>query len=119
MKSFEAYLGKILSYFEKQSRLSVILVGLLIIIFVGVIDYLTGYEIELAIFYLIPIAFVTWFAGKGSGALISIISTIIIFLAHMFAGKVFSHPLIGFWNTLATLGVFLIIVLSLSSLKNA
>jgi uncharacterized membrane protein YcaP (DUF421 family) len=82
-------------------------------------DYLTGYEIELAIFYLILIAFVTWFAGKRSGALISVISTIIIFIADLFAGKVFSHSLIGFWNTLATLGIFLIIVLLLSSLNNA
>lgn len=119
MRSFEAYLEKILSYFEKQSRLSVSLVGLIIIVFVGVIDYLTGYEIQLAIFYLITIAFVTWFAGKRSGALVSIVSTIIIFLADLFAGKVFSHPLIGFWNTLTTLGVFLVIVFSLSSLKNA
>jgi diguanylate cyclase (GGDEF)-like protein len=119
MKSFAAYFEKILSYFEKQSRLSVSLVGLIVIVFLGVIDYLTGYEIELAIFYLIPIAFVTWLAGKRSGALISIVSMIIIFLANMFAGKVFSHPIIGLWNTLATLGVFLIIVLSLSSLKNA
>ena len=119
MKFFEAYLEKTLSYFEKQSRLLVSLIGLIIIVFVGVIDYLTGYEIELAIFYLIPIAFVTWFAGKRNGALISIVSTIIIFLADMFAGKVFSHPLIGFWDTLATIGIFLIIVFSLSSLKNA
>jgi len=119
MKSLEAYLEKILSYFEKQSRLLVSLIGLIFVGFVGVIDYLTGYEIELAIFYLIPIAFVTWFAGKESGALISIVSTIIIFLADMFAGKVFSHPLIGFWNTLATLGIFIIIVLTLSSLKEA
>jgi diguanylate cyclase (GGDEF)-like protein len=119
MKSFKAHTEKILSYFEKQSRLSVSLVGLIIIVIVGVIDYLTGYEVELAIFYLIPIAFVAWFAGRRSGALISIVSAIIIFLADMFAGKVFSHPLIGFWNTMATLGVFFIIAFSLSSLKNA
>jgi predicted signal transduction protein with EAL and GGDEF domain len=119
MKSFEAYLEKILSYFEKQSRLSVSLIGLTFVVFVGVIDYLTGYEIELAIFYLIPIAFVTWFAGKRSGALMSVVSAIVIFLADMFAGKIFSHPLIGFWDTLGTFGIFLIIVLTLSSLKKA
>ncbi|MGZ6206845.1 MAG: GGDEF domain-containing protein [Syntrophales bacterium] len=119
MKFLEAYLEKIFSYFEKQSGFLINLIGSIFVVFVGVIDYLAGYEIELAIFYLIPIAFVTWLAGKRSGTLISIVSTIIIFLADMLAGKVFSHPLIGSWNTLATLGIFLIIVFSLSSLKNA
>jgi len=119
MKSFETYFEKISIYFEKQSRLSVSVIGLILVVFIGVIDYLTGYEVRLAIFYLIPIAFVTWFAGKESGELISIVSTITIFLTDMMAGKAFSYSLIWLWDILAMLGFFLIVALSLSSLKNA
>ncbi len=119
MKSFETYLEKILIYFGKRSRLSVSLIGLILVVFLGVIDYLTGYEVQFAIFYLIPIAFVTWFTGKKGGEFISIVSAITIFLADMMAGKVFLFSLLWLWNTLAVFGFFLVVVLSLSLLKNA
>ncbi len=119
MKSFETYLEKILIYFGKRSRLSVSLIGLILVVLLGVIDYLTGYEVQLAIFYLIPIAFVTWFTGKKGGEFISIVSAITIFLADMMAGKVFLLSLLWLWNTLAVFGFFLVVVLSLSLLKNA
>jgi len=35
MKSFEVYLEKILSYFEKQLTLFVSLIGLIIVVFIG------------------------------------------------------------------------------------
>lgn len=119
MKSLDTYLDDISRCFEKRSKLFLNVTGLMVIAFIGVIDYLTGYEIELAIFYLIPITLLTWLAGRTSGELASFVSTLIIFLTDMMAGKVFSHPLILFWNTLAILGIFLVIVFALSSLKTS
>ena len=88
-----------------------------LVIFVSITDYLTGYEIQFAIFHLIPIVFVTWFTGKESSELISLVCIITTCLADMLAGKVFLYLLIWFWDTLAVLGFYLIVVLSLSSLK--
>ena len=46
---------------------------------VGVIDYLTGYEISLLIFYLLPVALAVWFVSSRFAVLISI-SSICIWL---------------------------------------
>jgi len=93
--------------------------GLIFVALIGVLDYLTGYEIQLTIFYLLPISLVTWFAGRQNGILISLVSAIVIYVANVTAGEVFSHPLIGLWDELITFGLFLIFVLSLSLLKKS
>jgi len=49
-----------------RSRPSVIALGFISGFGVGVADYLTDVEMSLVIFYLVPVAFVTWYAGpKG------------------------------------------------------
>lgn len=119
MDSLKGRLDQLSRYFEKQSRPFLNTIGLTVVALIGVIDYLTGYEIELAIFYLIPILLLTWLAGRVSGTFIAVASTAVIYLANMMAGKVFSNPLIWIWDSIAVFGIFLLAVLSLSSLKNA
>jgi len=118
MKTLEAYIEQLSNYAGRQSKFLLNLYGLILAAFIGILDYLTGYEIQLIIFYLIPISLVTWFTDRRSGVLISIVSTIVIYMANTEAGKIFSHPLVGLWDELITLGLFLIFVFSLSLLKN-
>ncbi len=119
MKSLETYLDRISNYLGKQPRFLLILGGLIFVAIIGVLDYLTGYEVQLTVFYLLPISLVTWFAGRRNGILISLVSTIVIYIANVRAGKAFSHPLIGLWDEVITLGLFLLFVFSLSILKNS
>ena len=66
-----AWLGagvfKIKEYLAARSPLLVIVVGVLTVILIGLIDSVTGAEISLSIFYLVPIGFTTWFAGRKIG----------------------------------------------------
>jgi diguanylate cyclase (GGDEF)-like protein/PAS domain S-box-containing protein len=119
IESIKAYLNAIPTHFEKLSKLSLKLIGLVSVAFIGVLDYLTGYEISLTVFYLIPISIVTWFAGKRSGVLISIGSAIAIYIADILAGKVFSTFLIFLWDAFITLGLFFVVVFSLSALEKS
>ncbi len=118
-ESLKAYLDAISTRCEKLSKFSLSLMGLVSVVFIGVLDYLTGYEIQFTFFYLIPISIVTWFAGKRSGVSISIASALAIYTANSVAGKEFSTPLIFLWDAVITLGLFFVVVFSLSALENA
>src|SRR5437868_1529769 len=48
-------------------RLSVTLICVVLALLVGYLDYLTGYEQSLLLFYLVPIAIATWFGGLVLG----------------------------------------------------
>jgi len=44
---------------------------------VGIIDYVTGTELSISIFYVLPIALVTWQLNKGAGIIMSVSGVII------------------------------------------
>jgi diguanylate cyclase (GGDEF)-like protein len=55
------------AFLSARSRAFVLLVGLLLIAGLGLVDFLTGPELRLFIFYWPPIALVTWYAGRRWG----------------------------------------------------
>ena len=78
----------------KLSRKTVIVASLFLVAIVGYIDYLTGYERPLVLFYLLPISLATWFEGLLVGLGISIVSIAVSMLSDLAAGI----PTLGFWN---------------------
>lgn len=107
------------TFFMKQSPAVITITGLVFVVILGAIDFSSGYEIGFSIFYLAPIVFVTWYAGRQRGLLAAIISALVWFGADHFSGHVFSRSFIPFWNMLVRLGFFLIVVTLLSQLKLA
>src|SRR4029450_7741825 len=53
---------------------------------VGCIDYFTGYERPLLLFYLLPISLATWFGSFLLGLGIAVVSVAILMLSHLAAG---------------------------------
>jgi diguanylate cyclase (GGDEF)-like protein len=105
-----------MEYFTKKSKLFLITLGFLLVILVGATDYLTGAEISLGVFCLLPISLVTWFAGRWTGILISGVSAITWFIANL---KVpYLHSFIYYWEGIVRLGFFLIFTYILSAFKN-
>jgi diguanylate cyclase (GGDEF)-like protein len=91
--------------------------GLVGVICVGVIDLLTGSEISLSIFYLIPILLVTWFSGRNLGLVMSVASTIMWFSADTLSGRSYSQPIIPYWNAGVRMGFFILMTFLLPVLK--
>jgi len=50
-------------------------IALLLNLIIGVIDYLTGYEIAIGVFYLMPIGLLSWLINRRAGIIMSVIST--------------------------------------------
>lgn len=94
-------------------------IACLLMLGLGLLDFLTGYEISFSLFYLVPIALVAWFAGKQLGIAASIASATVWLLADVLSGNQYSHPIIYFWNSAIRFGFFIIVTLLLALLKKA
>jgi diguanylate cyclase (GGDEF)-like protein len=94
------------SFLKKQSRLFWGIVGFVFVVLLGFIDYATGYEINISFFYLIPIALLSWYAGRQFGLFAATASAVAWFIADYFSGLAYSHPAIYVWNTLLRLIFF-------------
>ena len=111
---------RLTKYFPNKSKLFFIGAGLLLVLCISVIDARIPPEISLSIFYLIPVAITTWYAGEAAGIFVSLICAIAWSIANEFYG--ISHPesgLIPYWNTAVRLGFFLTLTYLLSELRSA
>ncbi|MDO8662868.1 MAG: HAMP domain-containing sensor histidine kinase [Candidatus Omnitrophota bacterium] len=110
----ESLLQAYTRYFKKCFRPAAILIlGLLGVLVIGYIDYITGYQIGFFLFYIIPIAITTWLGGLYPGIIISFASIITWFLADSLAGVTYPNYFIPGWNAAIRLTVFLIITYAL------
>ena len=108
---------KVLEYLGKLPGTLLTLSGFVVVILFGLIDYLTGPDLSFIIFYLFPISFVTWFAGRGAGIFISIASAIAWVLADIMTRPSYSHFIIPYWNMIVKFSVFFMVVYIFSMLK--
>ncbi len=108
----------LIRFLESRSKLFLIILGLLFVIFQGAVDYLSG-DFSLLIFDLIPIFMVTWFAGKLPGILISLASATSWFIIDVITTPGHSHPLVHYWNLGVKIIFFMTIVYVLLELKKA
>ena len=76
------------------SRIALIVTCLCGVGIVGYVDYLTGYERPLALFYLLPIWLATWFVSFRIGLAIAVVSVAVSMLSDVAAGI----PALRFWN---------------------
>jgi len=95
-----------LEYASRQSRTLIVISGAVLVLGLGILDAVTGYEVGLSVFYLAPICLVTWFAGRGPGLLIAVASAITWLTADIAAGHAFSHVAISVWNATIRFGFF-------------
>jgi diguanylate cyclase (GGDEF)-like protein len=84
--------------------------GLLSLGAVGLLDYWTGPEAGFSIFYVLPVAWVTW-RGRGLlGLLAAVAGAAVWYLNESWAGVEHSHPAIAVWNAVVRLAFFVIAV---------
>jgi diguanylate cyclase (GGDEF)-like protein len=108
-----------MTFLEGRSQPFWILIGFILVTGIGILDYLTGFEYASSLFYLIPISYTSWFAGKRIGIVMSLVSTIVWFVADIAGGHPYTHPFVFIWNAFIRLSFFLLAVLLLSMLHKA
>jgi hypothetical protein len=111
-------MNSLVRYLDRQSETQATVLSLLLFLAVGVLDYFTGAEISFAIFYLVPIGLATWFAGRRKGILMACLGALMWGAVEHLGMSQYSYFIILCWNAAARLGVFLIVVSLLSSVRS-
>jgi len=108
-----------LSGFSKsQTKMAILAESSLLVFVIGYIDFATGYEISLFVFYALPIILAVWYADKQHGTLIALLSAIVWWWADVKAGHPYLMSWIQGWDTLVRFLFFLFVVAGVSALKS-
>ena len=113
----ESFFG-LMEYLSKLPQLFLISFGAVMVLLVGILSNKVGPQLSLTIFYMIPIAMVTWFSGRSIGFLFSILSAFVWLVADLTSGTAYLQPDIPYWNGVIRLGSLLILTFILSALKS-
>ncbi|MEI6076142.1 MAG: hypothetical protein WCS94_11245 [Verrucomicrobiota bacterium] len=82
---------------------------ILVVAGLGYADYLTGVEIVIFSFYLIPIRLASMRLGLGGGIVVSMSATLAWVMSDYFGGQLYSNQLVAAWNIMVRLMSFLVV----------
>ena len=98
------------------------LVRIVILVFVtgliGVLDYVTGDELDLFILYLVPIAWAAWTLSSRVALGLACLSGMLWFTANVYLGHAYSQPLLGGWGEVVMLATFIACALATSRIRS-
>ena len=86
---------------------------------IGWLDYSTGYELSMSVFYLGPVALAAWYGRRWTGIAVAIFSSVSWYFVDSAAGHQYSYPGIAVWNALVRLGSYIVISLLLTALRES
>jgi signal transduction histidine kinase len=86
---------------------------------IGEVDYVTGHDFGLSAFYLLPIGWVCWVAGRRMGVLFAAASAVVWLVADLASDFHYSNWAIPYWNAAMLLVLSVCVVLLLAASKDA
>src|SRR5208282_6847763 len=101
---------------ERLPRLVLVGAGLGLLVFIGLIDYVTGFFILFSVFYLVNAGLAAWFVSRAFGVVISVLSGVVWIGGDLAAGARYPSPLIPIWNALILMTSCFIVVWLLARL---
>ena len=104
--------------FDSRATAFWVFFSLVIVAIVGVVDYLTGFELDFFAFYLIPVCLAVWYVGRGFGIFVSALCVVVSTAGDVIAGARYSSSLVPVWNTAIALTFFLVVVWILAKLRS-
>jgi hypothetical protein len=86
-------------------------IALLLAVCVAALDYVTGYEVRLAILYLLPIALSTWTGGPKSGMVI-VAAASLCWVVTFRSTHAYSQEIFFYWEGLVMFAVYILYIAS-------
>ncbi len=105
------------TYLQGKSKTIPMGVAIVFTLLLGFVDYLTGFELRIDVFYLLPISFAIWYISKKAAIFISSMSILLIFFSDLLSKPDYSFHFIDLWNLAMVLLFFIIVTVSLSKLR--
>jgi signal transduction histidine kinase len=94
--------------------------GILIVVlslFIGFLDWLTGYDLSFFVFYFIPVSLAAWFLGRSWSFLIAVLCAVVWLGADVLTGHRYPSAFISVWDPSIRLISYLAIGWAGSKLK--
>jgi hypothetical protein len=92
-------------------------VSVVVLLFIGWLDYLTGYEFGFFIFYFIPVSISAWFGGERPGLVVACASALCWFLSDKFTYHPYSKAYFIYWEMFMRWISFLTTAVTISRIK--
>ena len=108
-----------LGFLHRRSKPFLVTTGLLMVVALGLLDYLSGPDVSLFIFYLAPVFLGVWLVGRGAGLLMCVASALSFWLVAELTAEHFSTRAVPYWNAAVRLGFLVTFTLVASALKRA
>ncbi|MGC8722545.1 MAG: GGDEF domain-containing protein [Acidobacteriota bacterium] len=102
---------------RKRAKAVWLIVGLLILLALGFVDYAMGSLLSLSALYLVPIVLLSWFVGLWAGLLALVLTVLDLFVWEFLALAPGHHSLLPLLNAALELLVFLAAVALTTSLR--
>lgn len=109
----------IVSLLTKRSRLSILLLAVALILTIGALDLVTGYDLSFGLFYTAPIILLSWYVSRPAAIFGALLSAFTWYFANNFTAPApISQPVL-LWNTAIRFGFFVTIAYPLIALREA
>jgi len=82
---------------------------------IGFVDWITGYQVSLLVFYILPILYVLKRAGLGFAFAMAVVAAMVWVIADIGAGDPYPDILTPVWNTGIRLSIFLLVLILFSA----
>ena len=117
VKAVERLMGW-LARIGRQSRRRLMALTFLLVVLIGLADYVTGYEISFSVFYLSAVCLATWFIGFRFGLVVAVGSVACWFIGDWAAGAHYTSRFVLGWNAAIALTFYWVMIVVLSSLRS-
>ncbi|MGI8891257.1 MAG: sensor histidine kinase [Chthoniobacterales bacterium] len=108
---------KILALVQRQPKPVLLTASLLLVLLTGILDWLSGYEVSMSLFFGAPIMAAIWFCDRKNGVLIAIICGLTWWWADFLAGHYYSTSLLAVWEPAARFIYFGFVAVGGAALK--
>jgi sigma-B regulation protein RsbU (phosphoserine phosphatase) len=113
------FLPKSLQTLARWSPARIVALSVVVSIFLGIIDWVTGPLFSFTIFYLVPVALVAWLVGRRAAVFLSLFCAVVWTVADAEPWHSSFPPVLDLWNAAVRLGFFLLVTWALATTRRA
>jgi diguanylate cyclase (GGDEF)-like protein len=108
-----------IGFLHRRSHAFLVTTGLILVVALGLLDYLSGPDVSFFVFYIAPIFLGVWFVGRGAGLLMCAASALSFWLVAELTAAHYSTRAVPYWNAAVRLGFLVTFTLVVSALRSA
>ncbi len=112
-------MNRLLQHLWTPPKPVVVVLALALTFLIGSLDYITGRDFAVSPYYLLPICWAAWAAGRNAGVFLAVAGAVTWFVSDFLSGYVYQHLETPYWNALMFLILFLFMVYLISAFQTA